>query len=247
MYEKRVDGTIVGKLNDFDLAHVDGHPRPADWGRTGTMPFMALDLLTKKAWEGKVARLYRHDCESFAWVLLWICARYENGKEIPDPPFEKWRAHCFTECLQVKYLEDFTGVKGTSSYEPFWLCAVALLMTHIIRIRRVREAANHNVYEPTPLPGEPTTLQVIQEWSDVFDKPVFHAIDNPLKDLKLAIQFSRCSACCSAELRAFLIHIFQPSGSNDPSTGGRKHTHAPLTKSVVATPCGCRILDGHPF
>jgi hypothetical protein len=37
---------------------------------TGTIPFMAIDLLTKDAWSGHIERQYRHDCESFAWVLL---------------------------------------------------------------------------------------------------------------------------------------------------------------------------------
>jgi hypothetical protein len=30
---------------------------------------MALELLTKEAIEGKVKHLYRHDAESFLWVL----------------------------------------------------------------------------------------------------------------------------------------------------------------------------------
>ena len=55
-----------GILNDFDLAHLDGKPRPSGTERTGTMPFMALGLLTEDAWDSKVRRLYRHDCESFA-------------------------------------------------------------------------------------------------------------------------------------------------------------------------------------
>jgi hypothetical protein len=50
---------IFFKPNDFDLAHVRGKTRPSGTERTGTMPFMALDLLTKEAWEGKVERLYR--------------------------------------------------------------------------------------------------------------------------------------------------------------------------------------------
>jgi len=39
--------------------------------RTGTAMFMSLDLLTAKGVNGLVPRTYRHELESFAWVLLY--------------------------------------------------------------------------------------------------------------------------------------------------------------------------------
>ena len=43
--------------------------------RTGTVPFMALDLLTE---DGPVPKhLYRHDLESFLWVLIWAAVHYD--------------------------------------------------------------------------------------------------------------------------------------------------------------------------
>ena len=75
-----------GIFNDFDLAHLRGEPRSSGTERTGTMPFLALDLLTK---DGKLKRLYRHDCESFAWVLLRICCRFEDGEEIHEAPLSE--------------------------------------------------------------------------------------------------------------------------------------------------------------
>ena len=65
--------TRRGILNDFDLARLqrqDGKPSGKD--NTGTMPFMALDLLNPEAFQGMVPRLYRHDAESFAWCLVYI-------------------------------------------------------------------------------------------------------------------------------------------------------------------------------
>jgi hypothetical protein len=49
---------------------------------------MALDLL----YESGVPRLYRHDAESFAWVLLWICGHYDNGSMVDNPceVFDGW-------------------------------------------------------------------------------------------------------------------------------------------------------------
>ena len=43
MYDKLNDDR--GILNDYDLAHLRGRPQPSGTERTGTMPFMALDVL----------------------------------------------------------------------------------------------------------------------------------------------------------------------------------------------------------
>jgi len=62
-------------LNDFDLASTmdPGIKFPPKIGhrRTGTLIFMALDLLKDKGIDGEVARSYHHELESFVWVLLW--------------------------------------------------------------------------------------------------------------------------------------------------------------------------------
>ncbi|GBE85467.1 hypothetical protein SCP_0706540 [Sparassis crispa] len=66
-------------LNDFDLAVVregsEEEREPAGKMRTGTVPFMALDLLMPGYYGGKIARLYRHDLESFVWVLPFVLLR----------------------------------------------------------------------------------------------------------------------------------------------------------------------------
>ncbi|KAL2885823.1 Protein kinase domain protein [Ceratocystis lukuohia] len=64
-----------GMLIDLDLAKVlDSEPSGARY-RTGTMQFMAIEVLRKKD------HTYRHDLESFFYVLLWMCARqaWSNG------------------------------------------------------------------------------------------------------------------------------------------------------------------------
>ncbi|KAL0066237.1 hypothetical protein AAF712_006667 [Marasmius tenuissimus] len=80
------------KLCDYDLAHITGDPRPAGHSNTGTRLFMASELLTGPAVLGGVAREYRHDCESFAWVLIWVLGRYRNGAQIENPDFSNWRS-----------------------------------------------------------------------------------------------------------------------------------------------------------
>ncbi|KAG2071623.1 hypothetical protein BDR04DRAFT_1098146 [Suillus decipiens] len=59
----------MGVINDYDLSSFEngsggGHER------TGMIPFMAIDLLTKKAMWSKAEHLYQHIAESFIWVLI---------------------------------------------------------------------------------------------------------------------------------------------------------------------------------
>ena len=74
----------TGVLNDFDLAPLPtapGNLHSRRFDHTGTTLFLALDLLKGEAWAGKVERRYRHDLESFLWVLMWITACYDDGVE----------------------------------------------------------------------------------------------------------------------------------------------------------------------
>lgn len=60
------NGTVLmGVLNDYDLSSLATALGPQGNERTGTIPFMALDLLSKKGQRGEVKHLYRHDLESF--------------------------------------------------------------------------------------------------------------------------------------------------------------------------------------
>ncbi|XMA19891.1 hypothetical protein WAI453_012682 [Rhynchosporium graminicola] len=71
--ENPAEGTPKGRLIDLDLAkELDSMPSGARH-RTGTMQFMAIEVL-----EGK-GHTYRHDLESFFYVFIWMCIR--NGFE----------------------------------------------------------------------------------------------------------------------------------------------------------------------
>jgi hypothetical protein len=70
MYDIDETGDLVGVVNDFDLATwVDHSTKNSD--RTGTIPFMAIDLLDGGL-DKRIPRLYRHDLESFSWILAYI-------------------------------------------------------------------------------------------------------------------------------------------------------------------------------
>lgn len=65
---KQADG-FVGMLIDLDLAKVLHGERSGARHQTGTMEFMAIQVLQR------ADHTYRHDLESFFYVLLWMCAR----------------------------------------------------------------------------------------------------------------------------------------------------------------------------
>ncbi|KAF9643688.1 hypothetical protein BDM02DRAFT_3272893 [Thelephora ganbajun] len=86
-------GDAVGIINDFDLATWVDHSTTNN-DRTGTIPFMAIDLLDGGL-DSRVPRLYRHDVESFVWVLAFITVasiEYKDGtiKISPLPGVDAW-------------------------------------------------------------------------------------------------------------------------------------------------------------
>lgn len=76
-------------LNDFDfacrLALNTLLPECSGSERTGTAPFMALELLADPGVMGELVRRYRHDLESFSWVLVWVCVCVQDGREMNPP------------------------------------------------------------------------------------------------------------------------------------------------------------------
>ena len=67
------DGKKYGVLNDFDLAAImavgERTPKKQGFERTGTLPFMAIDLLRHP--DGQISRWFRHDLESCMWCVVW--------------------------------------------------------------------------------------------------------------------------------------------------------------------------------
>ncbi|KAG1865786.1 hypothetical protein DFJ58DRAFT_743145 [Suillus subalutaceus] len=99
------NGKRIGVLNDYDLSSLADDPGPRGNERTGTVPFMALDLLTEEGQRGEVKHLYRHDLESFMWCFAWISLRYENGVLLPRRlrPFDEWATLDAVACGERKY------------------------------------------------------------------------------------------------------------------------------------------------
>jgi len=92
----RKPGSTMAVLNDFDLASRfnpgEATPTQPGFERIGTKPFMALELLNEPGRSGPLLRRYRHDLESFVWVLVWVCGCVQDNQELdPIPqPFSTW-------------------------------------------------------------------------------------------------------------------------------------------------------------
>ncbi|KAM0670860.1 hypothetical protein ACQRIU_001255 [Beauveria bassiana] len=101
----KADG-FKGMLIDLDLAKErDGGPSGARH-RTGTMQFMAIEVLRG------VDHTYRHDLESFFYVLIWMCARCawdgvksfrKKGEAAPEESIlRKWEIGSFKDIASAK-------------------------------------------------------------------------------------------------------------------------------------------------
>ncbi|KAI1820770.1 serine/threonine-protein kinase Sgk2 [Xylaria intraflava] len=92
-----------GMLIDLDLAKVrDSGPSGARH-QTGTVQFMAVEVLRK------TDHTYRHDLESFFYVLLWMCARqsWSNGLARGEMPskgsvLRRWEIGTFDSIADAK-------------------------------------------------------------------------------------------------------------------------------------------------
>lgn len=77
---------VIGVLSDFDLASFEGD-MDKNTERTGTLPFMACDLLTPEGSTGQIQHTYEHEAEAFFWVATIDTALYPDaisGRDLPQ-------------------------------------------------------------------------------------------------------------------------------------------------------------------
>jgi serine/threonine protein kinase len=138
MWRKDKEGNLLGVLNDYDLSSLRITQGPQGNERTGTVPFMALELLTKEGQRGEVKHSYRHDLESFMWVLPWVCLRYKNGNlRTSDRPLDEWATKDAQTVCEKKlfFLHNFWTFKPRGVDRRIWSLLFACLS-------ELREQAN---------------------------------------------------------------------------------------------------------
>ncbi|RDB21959.1 hypothetical protein Hypma_010828 [Hypsizygus marmoreus] len=98
--------THQGVLNDFDFSVFRQSSQGVHVAPHGTAAFMPLDLLCDEYSCGTIQRLYRHDLESFIWVLVWMTF---STNEAFSAVFAKWDTYDYTDCKKEKlvFLYDF--------------------------------------------------------------------------------------------------------------------------------------------
>lgn len=155
------DQKKAGVLNDFDLIRalnvtseelemlgINGihDPLGVNGERTGTIPFMALDLLTKEYFAGKVPRRYRHDAESFIWVLTWLCLYGVTDEQ--DKSLAMWKTGDYQECKKERssFLFDTSRYQCRHRFDVLWNLTRKLLKG--IAMDRMQRDENEFV-EPT--------------------------------------------------------------------------------------------------
>ncbi|KAG6917064.1 hypothetical protein DXG01_004036 [Tephrocybe rancida] len=106
MFKTAVNGTKKGILNDWDMASFvdenDDIQLSTATHRTGTVPFMAMDLLVNNS---PPPHLYRHDLESFFYILVWSAVHHDFTNKTrlsTSPALEEWNVDEFKTALKAK-------------------------------------------------------------------------------------------------------------------------------------------------
>ncbi|VCU39402.1 Bgt-51871 [Blumeria graminis f. sp. tritici] len=150
-----------GILIDLDLAALfkDGKTQGKLEAMTGTMQFMALEILKNSfAVPGAVeSHSYRHDLESFFYVLLWICIRYGwPDNKSPHLDFlRKWYSGTAEEIHTNKKMQMKPEKFGEEVYErisPMFKNVEILVWTFWrILFRKGEDIATGTTHDPDTL------------------------------------------------------------------------------------------------
>ena len=104
---------LKGFLIDLDLAQYLNEPPSRAPYRTGTLQFMAIDILDE---EVVCQHTWRHDLESFYYLLLWVCVTpgYLDGWAAPFAQAAREKilmmSHTFERLLK-QFKPDYEQVK----------------------------------------------------------------------------------------------------------------------------------------
>lgn len=140
----REDKQSEGVLIDLNLAHEEkpkdvGEQKPISLHRTGTLPFMALDLIHDM---DDYPHYHRHDLESFVYVLIWIAGRYNDGLEADKEMFNDW---CEGSWKSI-YNDKVTFLTFGGSYAEFTPnCSYGFLRHPLFQLRKTVDAAHAKV------------------------------------------------------------------------------------------------------
>ena len=146
MNEEKGNPSWKSFLIDLDLAiKVQRLGSSGAREKTGTRAFMAIGVLFGEK------HLFMHDCESFFWVLFWICIHYDgpdNARVVPR--FEKWNYEVMAELAERKIAlatdESHFLTTALENFTPFY----QPLVFWVNRLRRAVFPGNQRWTKPDP-------------------------------------------------------------------------------------------------
>jgi len=167
---KRIDGKIRGYLIDFDLASLVGR-ESHNLNRTGTMPFMALELLGSVRSGGPpVIHVYAHDGEAVCWVVFWLGVQYKDGTR-KKHLFQGWEMVDAATCRKEKLDVLFNGLDMHLFTEPNTLLQEPIRdLLRLFESQR-RERADAYYFQKRTIKGS-VPVPDVGGWIDECDKKI---------------------------------------------------------------------------
>ena len=170
---EKADG-FKGMLIDLDLAKEEGKGPSGARHRTGTMEFMAIEVLLG------ISHTYRHDLEAFFYVLIWLCARrgWALSGASKRPRTSSMLSHWYTgtyKDIARNKLGDMDKGKGKgldlilTEFPPIFDCVKPLCRI----VRDVLFPYKDGLFTGTP------------EDPEVLYTPIIKAFDDALTEIKL--------------------------------------------------------------
>lgn len=176
----------MGVLNDFDLARFADQTGPSGHDNTGTLPFMALDLLSYTGTHGGIPRRYRHDAEAFAWTLIYLCLVTVKDKKggnftISPNPLPRWFENPGDSLYAKKGLEfdRHDDSRTRFAYPKAWNAAKALHSFWVRRYDQQFPKVNYRGHEGierlfrNQTSNPPATATTVQPYEEPADETIF--------------------------------------------------------------------------
>ena len=177
-------GKIYGVLNDFDLSYQmrDDQPdpnQPSSNQRTGTLPFMAVDLLK----DNPPVHGYRHDLESFMWVILFHIGQYQDGKSVgKSGPYYEWLLGNRDKMMNQKIvlIQSTEGHVAQPAFQPLlhWVADLSFMFAKASFAKTTHDFMSKRVGGTFDYKGGGGFI-TLEEVQIIFDKDVFAPITSP--------------------------------------------------------------------
>ncbi|KAJ7767986.1 hypothetical protein DFH07DRAFT_808337 [Mycena maculata] len=170
-----IDGKVYGVLNDYDLAlRLNDEPPSTSKQRTGTKPYMAIDLLVPEP----PYHLPRHDLESFLYVLVFLTCQIKGSK------LAKWGDLTMDDLRDKKNTaitqEEFPSTKNHFESFSTWITDISTLFGTGFNNRRLHRVGVERAKRTgsSPLSFDDVTLGdsvTFDKFAEILEVPIIQS------------------------------------------------------------------------